>query len=246
MSWDWESMGLTEWLGNLHDIPYLTKHIVGVISIAVAGFCGAVVGFERERREKPAGLRTLILISVGATIFTMASLLISEGFADPGRIAAQVVTGIGFLGAGAIIHIHDRGSVVGLTTGATIWTVAAIGVVIGIGYAAAGLVLSLLIFLILTVLRFWEDRLIGSCHSVKTLVHYRSERGKTRQVIIGILDANKISPNAFRFPRPEEAPPDREKECVEISYCDQHRFHRSFLSEIASLGAVEAIEELKS
>ena len=141
-----------QWFGNLNEVDatFLTPHLVGVICIGVSGVCGAIVGLEREKRSKPAGLRTLILICMGATVFTLASLLISTGeFSDPGRIAAQVVTGVGFLGAGAIIQ-ERRAVVVGLTTGATIWTVAAIGVVVGTGYAAPGLVLSLLIFLILT------------------------------------------------------------------------------------------------
>ena len=103
--------------------------------------CGAIVGAERERREKPAGLRTLILVCLGATTFTLASYAFTSTTEDSGRVAAQIVTGIGFLGAGAILH--GTGIVRGMTTAATIWAIAAMGMVVGIGYAGAGLGLSL-------------------------------------------------------------------------------------------------------
>src|SRR5262245_54021284 len=134
-NWDWHG-----WLGDLNQVKSLTPHSVGVMSIAVAALSGAIVGLEREKREKPAGFRTLILICVGSAIFSIVSRLAAGDRFDPGRIAAQVAPGVGFLGAGAIIH--ERKAVVGLTTAATIWAVAAIGVLVGIGYAAAGIVLA--------------------------------------------------------------------------------------------------------
>jgi uncharacterized membrane protein YhiD involved in acid resistance len=111
--------------------------VLGRLALATA--LGALVGLERELAGKPAGLRTNILICVGATLLTEASLGIATvGFAthelvrsDPGRIAAQIVSGIGFIGAGTILVA--RGSVLGLTTAATLWVVAAIGITVGIG-----------------------------------------------------------------------------------------------------------------
>ena len=118
--------------------------------------CGILVGLERRARQKPAGLRTVSLICVGSTIFTIASILIAgDSGADRARIAAQVVTGVGFLGAGAIIR--EQGTVHGLTTGATIWTVAAIGVLIGIGHAAGGLAVTLIGLGMLTLFRRHAD-----------------------------------------------------------------------------------------
>jgi len=124
--------------------------------ILVSAVCGILAGLERESRDKPAGLRTIMLICVGSTIFTLASILMAGGheFADRGRVAANIVTGIGFLGAGAIIR--EQGAVLGLTTAATIWTVAAIGLLVGTGYAAAGLALTLFIVITVTVLRRFE------------------------------------------------------------------------------------------
>ena len=101
--------------------------------LLTAAFLGAVLGFEREIRQKSAGLRTNILIAIGSALFTLMSYELAgeSGGGDPGRVAAQIVTGIGFLGAGAIMRT-DSG-VHGLTTAATVWVNAAVGVAAGGG-----------------------------------------------------------------------------------------------------------------
>jgi len=112
---------------------------------------GGLIGFDRERKMKAAGIKTNLMICLGATLYTALSLFIhrenGSPSGDPARIAAQIVSGIGFLGAGSIIQ--GRGSIRGLTTAATIWVVAAIGVTIGAGYP---LIASLFTFTILLVL----------------------------------------------------------------------------------------------
>jgi putative Mg2+ transporter-C (MgtC) family protein len=104
-----------------------------VVRILVALGLGAAIGYERERAKKPAGLRTHILIALGAALFTVASLFGFGSTADAARVAAGVVAGIGFIGAGAIIHRGGGDIVAGLTTAATIWAVAAIGLAAGAG-----------------------------------------------------------------------------------------------------------------
>ena len=144
---------LRPYLGDLNEA--LPPAAVGVIVVLIAAVCGTLVGWERQARDKPAGMRTMMLICVGSAVFTVTSLVVGDSFyADRGRIAAQVVTGIGFLGAGAIIR--DRGRITGLTTGATIWCVAAIGVLIGAGHALAGVALTLLVVGILMLFRRGE------------------------------------------------------------------------------------------
>jgi putative Mg2+ transporter-C (MgtC) family protein len=118
--------------------------------LVTAALLGAALGFERESRQKDAGLRTNILIAVGAALFTVMSIEISGPSGDPGRIAAQIVTGIGFLGAGAIMRT-DSG-IQGLTTAATVWVNAAVGVAAGGGqyhlaFIATGITLSALLVL---------------------------------------------------------------------------------------------------
>ena len=145
---------LVEDLGRLNAIlaPFLVR-------LGAAALCGAMVGIERELRDKPAGFRTNILICVGAAMYMTVGLLISgesTQAADPARIAAQVVTGIGFLGAGCILQ--SGGRVKGLTTAATIWVIAAIGIVAGAGFPILAFTATCLVVLTLVVLGRFERR----------------------------------------------------------------------------------------
>lgn len=110
-----------------------------VLRLLLAAGLGAAIGYQRERAGKAAGLRTHILICVGAALFTVVSLYGFGPTSDVGRVAAGVVAGIGFIGAGAIIHRGAGDIVAGLTTAATIWAVAAVGLAAGAGlYLVAG------------------------------------------------------------------------------------------------------------
>jgi putative Mg2+ transporter-C (MgtC) family protein len=136
-----------------------------LLRIGLAAALGGAIGFERELRERQAGLRTHMLVSVGAALFTIVSAYAwtdwqfsnSSGIVfDPTRIAAQIVTGIGFLGAGAIIR--QGFSVRGLTTAATLWVVAAIGMATGAGYYAAAVITTVLVLFSLWPLRILAFR----------------------------------------------------------------------------------------
>lgn len=121
-----------------------------VLRLLLATALGAVIGYQRERAGKEAGLRTIVLICVGAALFTMTSIYAFGAEADPSRVAAGIVAGVGFLGAGAIIR-RGEGIVAGLTTAATIWAVAGIGMAAGAGFyliaavAAAIILITLLL-----------------------------------------------------------------------------------------------------
>ncbi len=119
-----------------------------VLRLLLATALGAIIGYQRERAGKPAGLRTHILICAGAALFTVASLYGFGAAADPARIAAGIVAGIGFLGAGAIIR-RGEGIVAGLTTAATIWAVAAIGLAAGAGLYLVSAVTTVIILIVL-------------------------------------------------------------------------------------------------
>ena len=118
--------------------------------LVLAAGLGAAIGLEREYRQKPAGLRTNILIAVGSALFTIMSLAMTGRDGDPGRIAAQVVTGIGFLGGGAIMR--NRDTVHGMTTAATIWVNAAIGLAAGSGQYSLATFTTALTLIVLVVL----------------------------------------------------------------------------------------------
>ena len=117
-----------------------------LISIAVSILCGSIIGFEREYNNKSAGFRTIILISLGSTIFTIVS---KHGTGSDDRIAANIITGIGFIGAGVIFK--DKLSVLGLTTAAVIWTTAGIGMATGIGYHMLAFGLTIFTIIILSL-----------------------------------------------------------------------------------------------
>jgi len=118
------------------------------LRLVLAAALGAIIGYQRERVGKPAGLRTHMLISIGSALFTVASVSGFTGTVDPTRIAAGIVTGIGFLGAGAILH-REGGIVAGLTTAATIWVSAAIGLAAGAGLYLMSAVTTGLVLIVL-------------------------------------------------------------------------------------------------
>jgi putative Mg2+ transporter-C (MgtC) family protein len=118
-----------------------------LIRLLISVVLGGLIGFEREKKVKPAGLRTNMLVCLGSCLFTIVSV---TGFSvDPARVAAGIVTGIGFLGAGSIIA--TGGQIVGITTAATLWVVSGIGLVVGIGDYVVAIVSTILVYLILIV-----------------------------------------------------------------------------------------------
>ena len=129
-----------------------------LIKLLAALVLGGILGAERERHKKAVGLRTIILISVGSALFTILSThLVGPDGENPGRVAANIISGIGFLGAGVILE--ERGRVVGLTTAATIWVAAALGMAAGIGeYVLAFSTTAIVIIVLLLFTRF-EDYL---------------------------------------------------------------------------------------
>jgi len=131
-----------------------------MLRLLLAGGLGSVLGLERELRRSPAGLRTHILIALGAALFTLVSIEIAGG--TPDRIAAQVVTGVGFLGGGAILR--SAKSIHGLTTAATIWVTAAIGMAAGAGQfavATAATVVTLFVLAVLPPIEAYFERRAG-------------------------------------------------------------------------------------
>src|SRR2546425_6323250 len=117
------------------------------LQLSLATLFGGAIGLERELGGKPAGLRTNILICIGSVLYTKLSITMAAGTADPTRVAGQIVTGVGFIGAGTILH--PRGAVVGLTSAATIWVVAAIGVALGAGHYPEALLSTLMVLVVL-------------------------------------------------------------------------------------------------
>jgi putative Mg2+ transporter-C (MgtC) family protein len=133
----------------------LSEDVLMALRLLLAAVLGGAIGWQRERAGKPAGLRTHMLICIGSAVFTVVSIYAFKGLpggaADPSRLAAGVVTGIGFLGAGAIIFRSQDGYIAGLTTAATIWVVAAIGVAVGSGLYVASIVTTVIVLIVLFI-----------------------------------------------------------------------------------------------
>ncbi len=129
----------------------MSPELTMALRLLLAAVLGGAIGYQRERAGKPAGLRTHMLISLGAALFTVVSIFGFMGPADPSRIAAGVVTGVGFIGAGAIIFRSREGYVAGLTTASTIWVAAGLGVAVGAGLYVASAVTTAIVLAVLFI-----------------------------------------------------------------------------------------------
>jgi len=130
------------------------------VKLLLACLCGGIIGYSREKEKKAAGLRTNIMVCLGSTLFTVLSIGFGQKYpgTDMARIASNIVTGIGFIGAGTILQAG--GSVIGITTAASIWTVAAIGMALGASFYIAAGMATLLSFLVLWFLHKFEKKYI--------------------------------------------------------------------------------------
>jgi putative Mg2+ transporter-C (MgtC) family protein len=159
-----------------------------IIRLLLAVVIGGSIGYERESNNRPAGFRTHILVTLGATIISLIQLqMLEESIKlmeenptlanamkiDMGRLGAQVVSGIGFLGAGTILH--QKGSIKGLTTAASLWVVGCLGLAIGQGYYTIGILGGVSVVLILVTLKKFEARFILSNELVKIYMEYKSK-----------------------------------------------------------------------
>jgi putative Mg2+ transporter-C (MgtC) family protein len=125
-------------------------------AVGVAAACGAMIGVERQMRGKPAGIRTSMLICLGTTVFVRLGMEVGAASGvDPTRVLAQVVTGVGFIGAG--VMLAREGLVRGVTSAAVIWTLAAIGSMVGLGHYAAAVVTALIVLAVLTGVQYLEQ-----------------------------------------------------------------------------------------
>ena len=148
-----------------------------LIRILIAAGLGALIGFERERKGQPAGLRTHIVLVVGSTLAMCLSINLAIDFTpgmvlgDPSRLAAQVLTGIGFLCAGAILRFGA--TVRGLTTAASLWTMAVVGLAVGAGYYLAASGVTALLLIVLSFVNWVESRYnqTGYLHAVHPVCH---------------------------------------------------------------------------
>jgi putative Mg2+ transporter-C (MgtC) family protein len=184
------------------DLPWFEV----LLRVALAGALGGAIGAERELRERGAGLRTHMLVSVGAALFTIVSAYAWSDFSfsqrsgmtfDPTRIAAQIVSGIGFLGAGAIIR--QGLSIRGLTTAATLWVVAAIGMASGAGYYSAAAMTTGVVLLALWPLRIVARRLFAGIRAEVGRLVVDVRAGESGVPVLEALEKNGAQVQRLEF-----------------------------------------------
>lgn len=159
-------------------------YITMILRLLTACVLGGVIGFEREHMHRPAGFRTHILVCVGSALVMITSEFIYFKYSahvnvDPARLGAQVISGIGFLGAGTIIK--EGVNVKGLTTAASLWAVSCVGIAVGIGFYSGSLVATVIIFLTLVVIKKTQMKM-GTQKSVRLYVHTQIKKGEVREL----------------------------------------------------------------
>ena len=210
---------------------YLTRLVIALL-------IGGAIGLEREFKGKPAGMRTNMLICVGSCLIMIISIEIGRTaarVADPGRIAAQVVTGIGFLGAGTIIR--SRFHIVGLTTAATIWVLSALGLAIGAGYLLLSAVVAFLITVTLVGIGYIEDKLETkrSFHVVQVTI----ERGEgVIREVMALFAGMRISSEALEVIRSGDI------WRATFEYASSQEKHRELVEKLSTSPGVKGVTEL--
>ncbi len=201
-----------------------------MLQFVAACLVGGLLGYERQRLAKPVGMLTSILVTLGAAVFTGAGLFLTEnGAGDPSRIPSTIASGIGFVGAGAILR--SRFKVSGLASAATIWALGALGILIGSGYPILALALAVLITCLLWIVPKMEHMLFHQrdCVHIQVVV----EAGKTG-ALLDFLDENQVPARN----RPIQAGPGRTR--VVVNECGVE--HRSeFMQALRRLEGVEEI-----
>lgn len=170
---------MVDFAKSVWEIDFVRWTLISMLRMSVAAFLGGIIGFEREHSHRPAGFRTHILVAVGSALVMTTSVFMFDRYEgltnlDPARLGAQVISGIGFLGAGTILR--EGFSVKGLTTAASLWATSCIGLAVGIGFYEGGLVATVVIYITLNALK-------------KVVI--RGNTGKT--LYIEVSDANLIS-----------------------------------------------------
>jgi putative Mg2+ transporter-C (MgtC) family protein len=206
----------------LAEIPTLSGGHV-LLRLTAAAALGAAIGFERELRDREAGMRTHLLVALGSCLFTLVSAYGFHEFlarggnvvrADPSRIAAQIVTGIGFLGAGAIIR--QGLSVRGLTTAASLWVVAAIGMASGAGYYSAAVITTIVVLISLWPLRIVAHRMFERIRPGELRLEVELKGGESPSVLLDALEAKGVAVRSFEL----EDARDRRRVVLEVRITD--------------------------
>ena len=211
-----------------------------LIRMSLAVLCGALIGMEREQKRRPAGLRTHMLICLGASMTTLTSqyLLLNLGlYTDPARLGAQVIAGIGFIGAGTII-VTKRRQVKGLTTAAGLWASAIVGLCCGAGFYLGAVAAAALILIAEMLMSKLEWYVVSTARTINILVEYSETESLT--LIVDTLKNMNISILDMELTRSSGKNP-----CVTLSLGTARKMrHETIMNQLTGLRGVILVEEL--
>ena len=225
-----------DWTINFHDLG------ISVFKIALALFCAGVIGLERGRKKRPAGFRTYMVVCVGATLVMMTNEYLCEvyGTGDVARLGAQVINGIGFLGAGTIITTgHNR--VKGLTTAAGLWTSACIGLAIGSGYYEGAILGTFAIVIIMVVLHSFDRRLTNNTKAIILYVEFT--KMSVMRKLVGFARENDIKVEDVEIEQPNNMMEAKKAAVVTLRLPNKEN-HLELLEKVSSLEGVMFVEEI--
>lgn len=213
-----------------------------VVRLVLALVCGGIIGIERGRKHRPAGFRTHMIVCVGSALTMLISQhLLERGYGtDISRLGAQVVSGIGFLGAGTII-VTGRQKIKGLTTAAGLWASACMGLAIGAGFYFGALVGFLLAFLTVTLFSRLEEKIVSHARNVNIYLEYTAssdvgniiEVSKKMGVKVYDIEINKTKSSENLYPA-----------CVISVRLPQSMPHSAFMAELVSVDGIRVVEEI--
>ena len=230
------TIAFLDWTINFHDIG------IAVFKIALALVCAGVIGIERGRKKRPAGFRTYMVVCLGATLVMMTNEYLCKlnGTGDVARMGAQVINGIGFLGAGTIITTgHNR--VKGLTTAAGLWTSACMGLAIGSGYYEGAILGTLAIVIIMVVLHNFDRRLTTNTRAIILYVEFA--KMSVIRSLVAYARANNIKVEDVEVEQPNNTMGAKMAAVITLRLPTKEN-HLEFMEKVSSLEDVSVIEEI--
>lgn len=232
--------GMVIYMEYLRELNMISIIVRAVLALVIGGS----IGINRESKKQPAGFRTYMLVSVGAVLVMMTNQYISEYYntGDPSRLGAQVISGIGFLGAGTII-VTKNNHVRGLTTAAGLWASACIGLAIGIGFYEGAIVIGIVIMMIMTILKKIEKLIIIKSKVIKLYINFKSR--KYVNGFINFTKKNKIKIYDIHIEK-ESVSNIEENDIIVITTLKSPKtiVHKEFLNKFRRLEGVINVEEI--
>ncbi len=222
----------------LRNVTYLSILLRPLCALIIGG----IIGLERGMKNRPAGLRTYMLVCVGSCLIMLTNQYLYQVAqdGDPMRLGAQVVSGIGFLGAGTIV-VTKHNQIKGLTTAAGLWASAGVGLALGVGFYEAALVVGLLVFVVLTLLQRLDDRMRSKTRSMEVYLEFSEKIGLgnlIRQIRAADLEVENIQLEQ------DSATEENSRAVIASLKCAKRTDHAQLLKKLAALEGVLYLEEL--